>query len=447
MNTLASLRNATVVLLLGVSVLVAGQDRIDDVGIRDNTGPRAVRLAVPEFRFATPNDKAERLAKVFNDTLRRDLDFSGNLEIASPSFYPLGTFALPGDIKVEDWTKPGIAAQYIAYGSLSLSGNRFSATGRLRDLGGQQDSIASNFPGFNDEDESARLAAHNFADRILEQLGFGKGIARTQIAFVSSRSGTKEIYAMEYDGTNQHPLTAHRTIAITPRWSPIDGRIAYTVWRELGAQIGITSISGERFSFTQPTSVANSVPSWSPDGKSIVYSSRRDDDTEIYSADADGRNPRRLTRSRGIDVSPVFNPATGRRIAFISDRSGTPQLYTMSHDGTDIQRVTDEGGDAENPAYSPDGRMIAFAWKKRQSGAYDLFLYDTQSQRFTQLTSNSGDNESPTFAPDGKHIAFQSTRSGRTQIYSMTLDGKKVLQLTNSQGINEGPTWSGYATP
>jgi TolB protein len=91
--------------------------------------------------------------------------------------------------------------------------------------------------------------------------------------------------------------------------------------------------------------------------------------------------------------------------------------------------------------------MIAFAWQKPQSGAFDIFLYDTQSLRFIQLTSNSGNNERPTFAPDGKHIAFQSTRSGTTQIWSMTLDGKKVLQLTTRGGINEGPTWSGFATP
>jgi len=439
------LKTATVVFLLLASMLAAQQDRIDNVGIT-TTGPRAVRLALPEFRFETSADKTDKLAKVFNETLHRDLDFSGNLEIASASFYPTGIFALPADIKAEDWTKPGIAAQYIAYGRLSLNGTRFSATGRLRDLGTQQEPIASNFPGFNDEEESARLAAHNFADRILEQLGFGRGIARTRIAFVSNRGGNKEIYTMDYDGTNQHPLTAHRSIAITPRWSPVDDRIAYTVWGNSGPQIAIMSVAGQRHTFAQPAGVANSVPSWSPDGKSIVFSSRRDADTEIYAADADGKDPRRLTNSRGIDVSPVYNPATGRRIVFVSDRSGTPQVWTMSYDGTDVQRITDEGGEAANPVYSPDGRLIAFAWDKPQSGGFDIYLYDTQTQKFIQLTSNSGNNERPAFAPDGKHIAFQSNRSGTTQIYSMTLDGKKVLQLTSS-GSNEGPTWSGYATP
>jgi len=419
------------------------QDRIE--GVVGTKGPNKIILAIPEFRATTPGDKADKLAKVFNDTLWADLDFSGNIELASRSFYPAGSFVLPGDIKVDDWKAPGIAAQYVAYGSLSMANNRFAATGRLRDLSAQQESIASTFPGFNDEEESARLAAHNFADRILETLGFGRGIARTQIAFVSDRSGAKEIYVMDYDGKNPHRLTAHGTIAIAPKWSPVDDRIAYTAWRP-GPQVTIVSASGDRHTFNQTAAVANSVPAWSPDGKQIVFSSRRDGDTEIYVADANGSNLRRLTNSPGIDTSPVFNPATGRRIAFVSQRSGTPQIYTMSSDGTDVQRITDEGGDAQNPAFSPDGRMIAFAWQKPETSGFQIYVYDMASQKFVQLTDDKSNNERPVWAPDGKHIAFQSNKTGSTQIYSMTLDGKKTIPLTTT-GANEGPTWSGFLMP
>ena len=442
MNTRVSLTTATIVFLLCIQGVSAPQDRIE--GGVNLVGPKKVILAIPQFRSATPGEKNDRLAKVFDDTLQADLDFSGNIDLASRSFFPSGTFVLPGDIKVDDWRAPGIQAQYVAYGNIVVNGGRIVATGRLRDLSAQQESIASNFPGFNDEEESARLVAHNFADRILETLGFGRGIARTQIAFVSDRSGTKQIYVMDYDGTNQHRVGG-TDLSVTPKWSPVDDRIAYTSWRP-GPQITIVSASGDRHSFQQP-SIANSVPAWSPDGKSIVYASRRDEDTEIYIADADGRNARRLTNSRGIDTSPVFNPATGRRIAFVSGRSGTPQIFTMASDGTDVQRLTEEGGDAENPAYSPDGRMIAFAWQKPEAGNFDIYIYDTTTQKFVQLTSEKGNNERPVWAPDGKHIAFQSNRSGSTQIYSMTVDGKKLIQLTNTRGINEGPTWSGYATP
>lgn len=444
MNTRVSLILSSIALLLGTGHLSAQRDVIQ--GFLTRSGPPIVRVAIPPIRSTAPGEKVDHLAKVFYDTLWADLDFSGNIALASPSFYPTGIFAVPSDIKVEDWTAPAIQAQYVAYGSVSISSGRFSATGRLRDLGAQRDPIASNFPGFNDEDEGARVAAHNFADRILEELGFGRGIARTQIAFVSDRSGNKEIWVMDYDGKNPHRVTAAGMMAITPSWSPIDDRIAYTAWRPR-PQVEIISATGGRQPFAQVSGVTNAIPSWSPDGKSIVYHSRRDGDTEIYLADADGKNPRRLTNSRGIDTSPVFNPATGRHIAFVSERSGTPQIYTMNSDGTDVQRITDEGGDAENPAYSPDGTMIAFAWKKSRADNFEIFLYEIATQKFYQLTSNAGDNERPAWAPDGKHLVFQSNRSGSLQIYSMTVDGKKLLQLTNSRGINEGPTWSGYATP
>jgi TolB protein len=445
LNISASLKTTTVALLLSVLALEGRQDRIDEIGIRVTGGAAAVRLALPEFRPTTPGERSERLAKVFNDTLRADIDFSGNIELASPSFYPQGTFAAPGDIKVEDWTGPGIKAQYIGYGSLAVTAAGITATGRLRDLGAPQDSFGSLFPGTGDE-AAARLVAHNLADRILRELGFGRGIFHTQIAFVSDRSGNKEIYVMDYDGTNQRPITANGGISIAPSWSPVDDRIAYTVWRP-GPQIAIASAVGQRHSFTQVTGVTNNIPSWSPDGKFVVYASRRDGNSEIYVADADGRNPRRLTTSPAIDTSPVFNPATGRTIAFTSDRTGTQQIHTMNADGTDIQRITEEGGDAENPAYSPDGRFLAFAWNKPRSGGYDIYIFDTLTRKFTQITSNAGNNENPTWAPDGKHIAFESNRSGTTQIYSMIVSGGRMpLQLTN-RGSNGGPTWSGFATP
>lgn len=428
-------------LVLAAPLMSASQD-IDNIGIT-GVGPKAVRIAVADLKFAAENAQTAQLTRVFNETLRNDLDFSGNLEVAPRSFMPLGTFAAPGDIKPEAWRPTN--AQYVVYGSLALNGNRFSALGFLRDLSTDTDPISRNpFPGSYDE-EGARTAAHRFADRILESLGFGKGIAQTQIAFVSNRTGQKEIYVMDYDGNSQRKLTAIRNIAMAPNWSPVDDRITYTAWRSDGTKprIEILSASGERHGFQQPTSVSNTISSWSPDGKSIVYTSYRDGNTEIYWADADGGNAKRLTNSAGIDMSPSINPATGRQIAFISNRSGGAQLYTMDSDGTNITRITDEGGDIQNPAYSPDGKMIAFAWQKPRSGGFDIYVYDIGMRKFTQLTSDSGSEERPAWAPDGKHIAFQSNKTGTTQIYSMTVNGSRTRQLTSGAGINEGPTWSG----
>ena len=449
MTTHASLKRLLLAAVILAAPLIAAmpQDKIDDVGIKF-VGMKAVKIAVAELQFTAATAQSANLAKVFNDTLRNDLDFSGNLDLVSQSFTPRGTFAKPADIKVEDWTAPRVAAQYVVYGQLSLSGNRFNALGYLRDLSTETDSINTNFPAAYDVD-GARDAAHRFADRILEQLGFGKGLGRTSIAFASNRAGDKEIYIMDFDGNNQRKLTAIRFIAIAPRWSPIDDRIAFTAWRPTGsnAQVEIISSSGDRHSFEQASGFANTVPAWSPDGKSIVYASTRDNgglNTEIYIANADGSNIKRLTNSPSVDTSPAINPATGAQIAFVSKRSGTLELYVMDSDGTNVTRITDEGGEVANPSYSPDGKMIAFAWLKPKSGGFEIYLYDVGMRKFNRLTNEEGNNERPAWAPDGKHIAFESNRTGTTQIYSMTVNGSKVQQLTTLGTKNEGPTWSGF---
>jgi TolB protein len=446
LTTHASLKRLFLAALLCAVPLLAvmPQERGRIEGGIDFVGSKAVKIAVAELQFTAPTAQSANLAKVFNETLWNDLDFSGNLDLASRSMYPLGTFAKASDIKAEDWTRPLIGAQYVVYGALSLSGNSFNALGYLRDLGVEQDSISSNFRGAYDE-EGARNTAHIFADRILEQLGFGKGLGRTSIAFVSNRTGDKEIYVMDYDGNNQRKITAIRNLALFPRWSPVDDRIAFTAFRAGQGQIEILSAGGEKHGFEQPRGFLNNVPAWSPDGNSIVYSSNRDGNLEIYIAKADGSSAKRLTSSPSIDTSPAINPATGAQIAFISKRSGTAELYVMDTDGTNVTRITEEGGEVGNPAYSPDGKMIAFAWQKPKSGGFNIYLYQVGMRNFTQLTNESGNNERPAWAPDGKHIAFESNRSGTTQIYSMTVNGSKVRQLTTLGSINQGPTWSGYA--
>src|SRR5207247_5405022 len=89
-------------------------------------------------------------------------------------------------------------------------------------------------------DLQVRKFAHQFADEIISKLSGGlPGVASTQIAFVSSRSGgAKEIWAMDYDGSYQHQLTTLRSISLTPRWSPDGSRIAFTCFAPSG---GLTS--------------------------------------------------------------------------------------------------------------------------------------------------------------------------------------------------------------
>ena len=90
-------------------------------------------------------------------------------------------------------------------------------------------------------------------------------------------------------------------------------------------------------------------------------------------SDIRGRNLKRLTNSRGVDISPTWNPKTGRDLAFVSDRSGSPQIYVMDDEGANVRRLVTEGGEAVGPSWSPDGANIAFSWRKALTGNFDIF--------------------------------------------------------------------------
>jgi len=137
------------------------------------------------------------------------------------------------------------------------------------------------------------------------------GISSTQIAFVSSRTGTKEIWAMDYDGANQHPLTSLHSISLTPRWSPDGSRIALPA---MPAPEGLPAANlhvfgGCRAVISFPGfKGTNSAPAWSPDGSQIVFSSSMGGNPELYSINASGGNPKRLTFANGASTSPAWNP-------------------------------------------------------------------------------------------------------------------------------------------
>ena len=442
-----------VVLLLPVWSLGSEQAQIV-TGTR--TGAMSVRLALPEYQFrGGGGPQGAEYTRMFNETLWDDLEFSGVVNLVSRSFYPLGRFGRAIDIDTAAWTTTAVDAQFVTFGNATMEQGSFVVESRLWDLKTRiedREAILSGRRLRTPAGENAvRLVAHQWADMVIEALGGGiRGVSQTKIAFVSDRAGrgVKEIWVMDYDGHNQFQLTTVRDLALTPSWAPDGERIAYTTWERNKADVAIISrIDRRGYAFAEFQGTTT-TPSWSPDGTQIAFSSsmekvRGQPDPEIYVSDAQGRNPRRLTTSRGVDTSPAWNPRTGEQIAFVSDRGGSTQIYIVDARGGNVRQIVEGGGSAVNPAWSPDGQTIAFAWQRRGTRNYDIYLHDLASRRNVQLTKNVRNNERPTWAPDGRHLAFESNRSGRRHIYSMLADGTKVRQLTH-EGNNVGPAWSGY---
>jgi TolB protein len=283
-----------------------------------------------------------------------------------------------------------------------------------------------------------RSMAHKFSDALVSSFTGETGIAQTRIAFVSDRTGKKELYVMDYDGANVIQVTKDRGIALTPRWSPDGKQITFVSYRD-GAP-GLHSYmpaSGRRWQMVKLPGTTMS-PAWSPGGDRLALSSSQTGDPDIYLADAEGKNLRRITFGLGADLSPSWSP-TGQQIVFNSDRGGSAQIYLMTADGSDQRRLTFDGPYNTTPAFSPKGDWIAYTC--RLDSGDQVCLISPDGSRRAQVTTAPGGNDSPFWAPGGRHIVFSSNRNGDSHLYVIGVDGTGEEALTSGAGNDQTPAW------
>jgi TolB protein len=207
-----------------------------------------------------------------------------------------------------------------------------------------------------------------------------------------------------------------------------------------GAVLLIAAVLVARLSSQAPASCNDQWPQWSPDGRSIVFTSDRTGDPEIFVLDLAARTPRQLTRTPGRDAHPSFSP-DGQLIAFQSPRGdGHTNLYTMRADGSDQRRITSHAGFAGVPVWSHDGKTIAYQWTPRlQAEKWRLMLLDVASGRTEQISDGTANDQVPNWTGDHRLI-FYSDRTGRDQLYVRSRDG--VMRLTSNGFNDRGATWS-----
>jgi len=401
---------ALLVLTIFVTARPAAGQAQDWFRISTGLGVQKPRVAVADF--APKSDTSKSHSTLFTEVVRGDLGFSGIVDLASPSFYPPAQPTIPSELRYTAWSDSPVNAQFVAFGNLVETTGEVSIQAWFYDVTNpaSQAVIAKVYRG-TPTDAQVRKFAHQFADEIIMKLSGGVGLSSTQIAFVSSRGGAKEIWVMDYDGANQHALTNLHSIALTPRWSPDSSRIAFTCYAASGSgpaspQICMFSMDANRAVSFPRYKGTNSAPAWSADGSQLVFSSSMGGNPELYSISASGSGLKRLTFSNGASTSPAWNPKTNQSIAFVSDRSGVPKLYLMNSDGTNAQNLDlPDKGYLIDPAWAPNGQLLAFSWR-RPSNNYDIYVMDAATRQIIELTHDVGRNERPSWAPDGRHLVF-----------------------------------------
>ena len=286
------------------------------------------------------------------------------------------------------------------------------------------------------------------------------------IAFSSNRSGSWDIWSMEFNGENLRQLTKGDDDELAPVYSPDGKEIAFLrsqkpearsqkdetnfenlqssiVNRQYSLWIMKSGGSGAR-QITKGIPII-SYPAWHPNGRKIAFVVREEDGTNIWSYDLENSKIRKLAvpllykEGRGeveIGSTPPdlplqrggmrfsmplyrigYNPA-GDKITFESNSSGNIEIWTMRADGTNLARITEGDSPHWNPIWSPDGKFIAYSTEKLGEEAghhnwrnYNIWVANTETHEERIITGEEQTDWNPVWSPDGKKIAYVTNRA------------------------------------
>lgn len=396
-------------------------------------------FALPVFEAETAG--AGDLAAQISQVVSADLIGTGLFrEIPASAFISnVSSFAAP--VQYADWK--AINAQALITGATAVNGGQLTVKFRLYDVfSGAEMGSGLQFSGTT---EGWRRMAHKVADAVYSRITGEGAYFDSRVAYVAETgpkdARRKRIGIMDYDGANVQYLTGDDSIVLAPRFSP-DGRsILYTSYETGYPRIYLLDVASvQRRALESQEGTMSFAPRFAPDGQRIVFSLSQGGNTDIYALNLSGGAPVRLTSAPSIETAPSFSP-DGSRIVFESDRSGSQQLYIMPSTGGEATRISFGPGRYGTPVWSPRGDLIAFT--KQNGGRFHIGVMRTDGGEERLLTASFLD-EGPTWAPNGRVIMFTREtqgEGGRSSLYSVDITGRNLRPVRTPEGGSD-PSWS-----
>jgi TolB protein len=205
---------------------------------------------------------------------------------------------------------------------------------------------------------------------------------------------------------------------------------------------------GQRAALSQAyqlTHTAKYDPSFSPDGKRMVYITIMDRREQLFTANADGTGIVQITNDDADHEDPAWSP-DGKTIAFVYIKDKAEVIYLMNVDGTDMRQLTPDNVRTIHPNWSPDGSRLAYCTDDDLAPPHkndsDILVIDIATRKISTLITG-GVNTYPAWSPDGKHIAFRRMLGEmNSEVFIANADGTEARNLTNHPAFDGWPSWS-----
>jgi TolB protein len=437
MNNLSTVKILTIVGLIGVLVfsLPAWAEEYEYIDI-SNPFLRKIPTAIPRFKNISGNLKGRDLSVELAESMSKTLEFTGYFEMLDRGAFladPNHPRISATDINFRNWTV--IGSELLVTGGVAADEANMVLELRMFDTFQEKLIIGKRYKGLI---SNQRQMIHRFCGEVMKHLTGNFGVFNSQIAFISAKEGSKEIFICEFDGYNPRQFTTNNDITLFPAWSSDAKWMAYTSYVNGKPDLYIRNIKEKSGTVVTKKGI-QITPAWVPGKFELAATLSFSGDQEIYLLTGGGKVIKRLTQSRGIDVEPTWSP-DGKKMAFVSKRSGTPQIYVKDVVSGRVRRLTFEGRYNTQPNWSPKGDKIVFSMM--QLGHIDIYSIGVDGKDLRRLTEDQGDNEAPCWSPDGSLIAFSSNRGGISKIYVMTAFGTDQRPLISLPGAQTSPKWS-----
>lgn len=274
--------------------------------------------------------------------------------------------------------------------------------------------------------------------------------AAEKIAFTSYRDGgERKIYIMDSDGGGRSELTE----GSQPAWLPNGEKIGF-YYRD---DVWVIDINGtNRVNVTKgKNNHLRRCPTWSPNGRKIAYAEHDGQDWDIFVMDADGKNPKNISRDIRQNWKPSWSPF-GNRISFETRLNPwgafrtESDIFVMNANGANLVNITRNSRAVNSsPSWSPDGKKIAYRASPKPLlwlPPYNIYLMNVDGSDPVMLTKQERwiYEWSPAWSPDSRKIAFvKDTLDGFRDIFTINADGTGLQNITQTDKEYEGnPVWS-----